>query len=1434
WPPQPLLSNRAEIRTTTGEKPSNDSNEAEISSSVALAWPYVVKTGPTLALPGETITYVVEYGNGGLLPAEGVWLTDTLPVSTTYVADTSGLTPVTGSGWISWNVGTISSETTGLTFTLVVSVSPDVPLGIPLRNSITLTSTTYDGDRTDNESEWTTPVGFDLSNSYKLVNGTAGTSVGSGTPVTYTIVLTNRGPYSATSVLVRDPVPADTAYITQSLSSSSGEDGYDPVDDVIIWMGIVSDHTMVTVTFQVTVADAGLLPRGTLITNAAFISDSIQTFQASVPVTITGPNLDGSYKTVNNLQPSQGERITYTIVLSNSGEADAIGAVMTDDLPSAYYATYAGDGSASSGSLGGGGSGDSITWTGTITTSHQVTILLPVKVVAGPGNHFANTAHIDDGTGRIIQRSVTVSTTKPILEAEKVASAGQVASGGRVTYTIAVTNSGNGWAWSARVTDTIQGGSYISSQVTASSGALNASPPPTITWTGPLTPGFSVRITIPVTITAPPGSDVDNVAQISDGYETVFNRSTSVHVYSTADISNSIKAVDLPAASPGETLVYTLTVVNDGESATSFVVTDTPDAATAFTGFIGSPPGSYGYTAGVITWTGTANGSSQAQLSFQTIISDSASGAVTNTAHFDGAGQVYTRTARTQILVPAELTATKQVEPVGPALAGEYLTYTIIVSNPGGEVARAILTDTIPTHTDYIFGSAEGPPTHAPPLCDGSTLTWQDDVAPDEAVTLTFQVMVTPGTVTGTVVSNVAWLQELNEPGPVFSDSVTNTVLSPVFTATKRATPAGFVLPGKPLTYSIVVTNVEAGIARVVITDPIPLDTTYITGSAQVFPGTHNPPTCAYGVLTWQGDVDSQSMVRLTFAVTVSQNITVGEAISNVAQVQELSQPDDGLLFRATNVVATPGLDADKRVAPPGDVFVGNILTYTIVMSNNGTAPAQVSFSDPLPAHTTYVTGSAQIAPATHDAPVYHPVPPTLTWDDEIAPGEQATLTFQARVEPGTLTGTVVGNVAWLQELTEPGPVFSTSVTNTVLAPVFTATKHSTPPGGVRVGETISYSIVLTNAEEGIAQVVVTDSIPAHTTYISASAGTSGGEAPPVYDPVNDWLTWQGDITPRSVVTLTFAVMVDLGTGDGEIIANVAQVQEMSRPDIVSGVSVTNPVIAPDVSILKQVEPSGDVLAGTALSYTVVIINDGGAAAQVTFSDTMPAHTTFVTDSARVLPETHLSPSYADGTLTWQDEIGPGQLAAISFEAQVEPGTPAGVTIYNVAWVQELSNPTSVYSDSATNSVLAPAFAAVKRSTPSGSVHPGDVLDYNIILANAASEGIARAVVTDTIPDHTTYISRSAGIDAGGLPLAAPGYDPVNDRLTWQGDIPSGSTITLTFAVTVSLDITTATVITNTAWVDELSDPAGAVAYSAFNDVVTGYDIYLPVVLRNY
>lgn len=945
WPPQPLLTNRAEIHTTRGEEPLNDPNEAQVSNPVALASPYVVKTGPTLAMPGELLSYTIEYGNGGLLPAAGVRLTDTLPVSTTYVRNDSPWgEPISGTSgtqqWVAWDVGTLVSDTSGTTFTLVVSVAPGVPLGTSLYNTVLLTSSgSYDGDRTDNESVWATAVGFDLSGSYKQVNGTDGVQVDVGAPVTYTIVLPNDGPFDAAAVVVWDPLPPDTAYIPNTVGASSGDYGYEPASETITWTGDVNGYSAVTITFQVTVADAGPLPSGTVVTNTATISDGMRLLWASVPLTITGPDLSGSqksYQAAHTPRPWPGERITYTIVLSNSGEGDA-SAQMSDALPPQVL--YAGSGQASGGSLD-DGSPPLITWTGSVAVGQWVTITLPVTVVAAPDSIFDNVALIDDGRGGIVQRSATVQVAAPELDVvatQKVASAYDVANGERVTFTITIHNDGEGPAPAAGMSDTIQDATYTPGAGGASSGTFDDSNWPTLTWDGSLPPGGSVAITIPVVISATPGSDVPNVAAISDGYGSLFTRSTSVHVFSPPDVSSSSKEVDQAAARIGATLAYTLTVDNSGQIATTFLATDVLDANTGWVAFVGSPPGSYGHAAGVITWTGTVNGESQARLSFQATISAGASGAVTNSAYFDaGPWGFYSDTATTLIVAPG-LTATKHVTPGGVVPPGIILTYTVLMRNEGGDTAHVILSDTMPTNTSYVGQSAHTPPGYNPPLYVSPTLTWQDDIDPDRTVTLTFGVFIQPGTPEGTTIANVARLQESSEPSPPFSVTATNTVRAPIFSAYKWSTPAGTVYPGRVINYSIVLTNADPGIARVVMTDPIPLYTTYISGSTRadgadlpraflhalneslaapswiesLLDGGYSDPVydADNDQLTWWANIMPRNVVTLTFDVQVNEGVTVGTVITNVAWIDELSDPAPAQAYEVSNVVGEAEFD---------------------------------------------------------------------------------------------------------------------------------------------------------------------------------------------------------------------------------------------------------------------------------------------------------------------------------------------------------------------------------------------------------------------------------------------------------------------------------------------------------------------------------------------
>jgi hypothetical protein len=92
--------------------------------------------------------------------------------------------------------------------------------------------------------------------------------------------------------------------------------------------------------------------------------------------------------------------------------------------------------------------------------------------------------------------------------------------------------------------------------------------------------------------------------------------------------------------------------------------------------------------------------------------------------------------------------------------------------------------------------------------------------------------------------------------------------------------------------------------------------------------------------------------------------------------------------------------------------------------------------------------------------------------------------------------------------------------------------------------------------------------------------------------------------------------------------------------------------------------------------------------------------------------------------------------------------------------------------------------------------------------------------MTDTIPDHTTYVASSLAGSAG-----AWGY---HDRLiTWTGTVSSGSPITLTFRVVVDETLVGPYALTNRA---VLNDQVGVTRTIQATTLIDPLRRYLPVV----
>jgi uncharacterized repeat protein (TIGR01451 family) len=155
------------------------------------------------------------------------------------------------------------------------------------------------------------------------------------------------------------------------------------------------------------------------------------------------PNLSTSAKAVDAATADPGDVLFYTITLSNTGDAAATGAMMTDTLPA--NVTYSAGPVCSAGACG--YAGGVITWTGTVSVGLPVTVSYQVMVNLGlvAGMQITNTAIVADGLTAPFETNVVTTTVSQVAGVALEPNRSTTADPGTVvTYTHTLTNTGNG------------------------------------------------------------------------------------------------------------------------------------------------------------------------------------------------------------------------------------------------------------------------------------------------------------------------------------------------------------------------------------------------------------------------------------------------------------------------------------------------------------------------------------------------------------------------------------------------------------------------------------------------------------------------------------------------------------------------------------------------------------------------------------------------------------------------------------------------------------------------------------------------------------------------------------------------------------------------------------------------------------------------------
>jgi len=509
---------------------------------------------------------------------------------------------------------------------------------------------------------------------------------------------------------------------------------------------------------------------------------------ATIRFSIDAGDLRESTKTVDKAVATPGEVLEYTIVLTNTGIADAHTIVVSDTAPdhtSYVMGSVNVQGSPNTVSLT---EGNGFRWQGTVPLSTPVTITFQVVLdpIIDNGTIIQNVAHVYEGTvPEVDLYAETVVESQPCLTSStKTSSPTSVLAGGVVTYTIALENTGNMNA-TAVVTDCIpECTSYVSGSLTYSAGSGYYDPQTDcIYWTGPVAAQVGPTTWITFQVQVDPGQIpctlITNQAMLYDGYHPPFAIGANTTVLTGPNLQFSTKSVDKTVAAPGEQLDYTIYVSNVGNQPATVAISDLIPANTTYVAgslqCSGSAGGSCSYTGAGVSYAGTLDILTEETIQFSVIISSPlANGTIiTNTASIlENGTNYYTRTVTTTVLSEPRLTnSTKEVASNSVGYGG-ILTYTITLLNDGTQNATVHLTDTIPWGTEYRSGSLSWTPGVGSGSYDSGldAILWSGPITAGESVTVTFEVSIT---LTGTgIITNVATVDDgVHDPFNLYATS---------------------------------------------------------------------------------------------------------------------------------------------------------------------------------------------------------------------------------------------------------------------------------------------------------------------------------------------------------------------------------------------------------------------------------------------------------------------------------------------------------------------------------------------------------------------------------------------------------------------------------------------------------------------------------------
>ena len=1177
-----------------------------------------------------------------------------------------------------------------------------------------------------------------------------------GKIIKYEIVITNNGPSYARDIILKDIY--NDSELTNMLYSLDGQSW--TRYDASINIGTLANGQNKTILFEGFIKTT---VRGNVI-NKAVIGSSTKlrdnsTLEDDVAVNVKGDTTLDITKVANTTLVNPGDVIKYTVQITAGGLSDSLDVILTDNLSEMFFdvskATYSVNGI------------DKGVWIGnanlgTISSGMTVNVVITVPVKAyvdvGKLNSITNFASVINSDKKAANDTNIVPINVIDLAVNKTANHQNKTYnyGDNVEYVIEIVNNGPGIATDIIATDNLpEGLKFINANVP--DGWTLSISNNKITINGEkLANGEKVLITIIAKAAKSNTTLINNIKVNGTGFDsniTNNNDSETIKITPLVDLAIT-KVVDNANPLFDSIITYTITVVNNGPDASTDVVVKDIWPANGLK-FITST-GTYNPATGI--WNVGELGSNE--IATITITAKTtAVGKFENKVSVNGTGydsNLSNNNASVNITVPdcVILNITKVAtggivseEPNKEVIAGEKITYTVIVSNYGPSVATNVyLTDLF--NADELLNMEYNSNGNWVKYNNGIAL---GDIDVNEAVMILFRATVNHST-RGLINNTVKITTDIKDARGNFEANETVKAIDNSTLVINKTSNVDAINPGDLFNYTIVITaEGSSDSLGVILTDK--LDQSLLDAQNAVFYVNGNY------VGKWNGSYNIGTLKTgnsVTVTIEVKALNSANKDIFNKAIVEN----EEGFINESNKTVHvnTVDLAINKTSDKVTYKYLDNVI-YTIVVTNHGSDDSfNVTVCDMLPNTLRFISASGNYDPVTG-----------IWFIGHLAKGQSATLTITAQaIFPGIITNDAnVTGSGYDVNLTNNHDNITITVPDCVILNVNKVAIGGVIniTGGIKnvvAGEEVIYQVLVSNHGPSTAvNVVLTDNYQTKDLTVVAYS--------------LDNITWipytkganinLGDMTSGSSILVYFKAMVNASTRG--IVHNVVNIT--TDTDDVRGIFSAEEHVNVMANSTLKVDKTAEIKElnpGDTIHY-IITVTAGGS------SDSLNIVLKDILDST--LLDVNSATYAVDGVNkgVWTGSLSLGKIAtgnSVTVDIWAKVLSSADRDVFNLVNVTSDEHPEGNTSNTTVHVRIVDL--AVDKLVNNSVPKYLDMIEYTIVVVNNGPDKSFNVTVGDLLPDGVKFISSNGQ------------YNP--DTGVWfVGDLDANESATLKIVVQV-------------------------------------------------